>query len=294
MLNLGLIGYGEAGYYLTSEFKEDTVKVYAFDVVATQGGEKAELIKSRAKANSVTLVDTAKELFEKSDVIFCLTSAGSAVPVAGIIKEFLTEGKIYIDLNSTSPQTKAEINNVLAGAAGTYLEGAVMSAVPAKKTQVPINICGPDSEAVATMLNETGMNVHSHQGEIGSASALKMFKSVLSKGMIALITETVFCTKKYGLTEMVLHDLINTINMMSFDGFCNYVVTQASVHHARLAREMDEVVKTLESIDENAIMTKAVKEKFEWMTEMDFASHFEERPNTYDEVVAVKREMEGR
>lgn len=294
MLNLGLIGYGEAGYYLTSEFTEGTVSVYAYDVVATQGGDRADLIRGRAAENNVTLVGSMEELFAKSEIVFCLTSAGSAVPIAGSVKEFLTDGKVYIDLNSTSPQTKVEVGEALEGAAGTYVEGAVMSAVPAKKTQVPINICGPGSGEIADRLNATGMNVHSHEGEIGSASALKMFKSVLSKGMIALITETVFCTEKYGLTEMVLHDLINTINMMSFDGFCNYVVTQASVHHARLAREMDEAVKTLESIGENSIMTSAVKAKFEWMTEMDFASHFAERPKTYDEVVAVKREMEGR
>ncbi|MBT9778686.1 DUF1932 domain-containing protein [Clostridium sp. MCC353] len=294
MLNLGIIGFGEAGYYLTKNLIEGSVQVYTFDVAVNQEDERAELIACRARENSVILADSMEDLFEKVEIVFCLTSAGSAVPVAKSIKSLLRPGQVYIDLNSTSPQTKEEIAAALDGAEGIFVEGAVMGAVPAKMTQVPINVCGPDAGVTAQRLNAAGLNIHVVEGKIGSASAMKMFKSILSKGMIALISETVFCTEKYGLTKPVLEDLINTINQMTFDGFCNYVVTQAAVHHVRLSKEMEEVVKTLDSLGENSIMTQAVRDKFVWMTEQGFADYFKERPATYDEVVAVKRKMEGK
>ncbi len=292
MLKLGIIGFGEAGYYLTKEFVENSVQIFAYDSVVTGGGDRAALVTRRAAENGVTLVNSLEELFDCSEVIFCLTSAGSALPIAKSIEPLLREEQVYADLNSTSPMTKEKIADALASAKGEFIEAAVMNAVPAKKTKVPICVCGKHAEAFAQRLNACGMNVTAMGEKIGSASALKMLKSVLSKGIIALITETVFCTEKYGLTEKVLSSLKNTIDMMTYEKFCHYVVTQASVHHERLSKEMDEVLETLDGLGENAIMTRATREKFLWMTKKGFRDHFKERPATYQEVIAVKRQIE--
>ncbi len=281
MLKLGFIGFGEAGYYLSTGFKENTTQCYAYDSIVMSDSPRAETVRRHAEENHVTLVNSLEELIECSEIIFCLTSAGSALPIAHNIAPLLKEGTIYADLNSTSPTTKEKIADALKNSKGTFIEAAVMNAVPAKKTKVPISICGENCEAVAARLNETGMNVEALTGaKIGTASAIKMLKSVSSKGVLALFTEVVLCTEKYGVTEKVLNSLWNTMNSMGYEKFCHYVVTQSAYHNPRLSKEMGEVLATLEELGENSIMTQATKAKFEWLTEQGYADYFVDRPAT--------------
>lgn len=292
MLNLGIIGFGEAGYYLTSQFKENTVRGYAFDSAVIDRSPRADAVVQHAAENGIELVQSLAELAEKCEMIFCLTSAASAPKIAEQMAPLMREGSIYADLNSTSPKTKEIIAAHFSGSKGNFIEAAVMNAVPAKKTQVPILICGENCQQIAERLNETGMNVKALVGAaIGTASATKMLKSVLSKGVIALFTEAALVTEKYGLTETVFQSLWNTMNNMTYEKFCHYVVTQAAYHNERLAKEMGEALATLNELDENSIMTQAAKRKFEWLHEKGFDSYFVERPNTYDEVIAAKHAL---
>ena len=292
MLKLGFIGFGEAGYYLSSEFKEGEVEGYAFDTAAFTDDPRAEGVRRRAAENHITLVQSLEELAAACEIVVCLTSAASALPIAKSIAPFMRANTVYADLNSASPKTKEQIAEAFRCSKGTFIEAAIMNAVPAKKTKVPILICGEGCEQVAARLNVTGMNVTALSGaKLGTASATKMLKSVLSKGVIALFTEAALVTEKYDLTETVFQSLWNTMNMMTYEKFCHYMVTQAAYHSERLGKEMGEVLATLDDLDENSIMTQAAKKKFEWLHEKGFADYFAERPETYQEVISAKHEL---
>lgn len=293
MIRIGLIGYGEAGYLLTSDMNKSLVELFAFDVIAKEESERSAKIKENASANFVKLVDSLEELADRSQIILCLTSANSALPIAREIVPFLKEGQIYSDLNSTSPATKKEIGGVLRESKANFVEAAIMAAVPAHRTKVPIYVCGAQGRQMADMLNGIGMNIEYLSENLGAASATKMLKSVLFKGFIALLTETVFATDQYDITEDVLQALKSILFVeMTYEECCNYFVGTMATHSERLGYEMEEVLLTLESMGENSIMTKATLEKMRWITSQGYNNEFALRPDGYEPILEYKRKLD--
>lgn len=293
MLSLGIIGFGEAGYYITKEFLPGTVKLFAYDSIADEDFIRAKKLRKHADENGVQLVKSLEELVNSAEVIFCLTSASSALAIAEQVSPILKNGQIYVDLNSTSPSTKEAIGDIFDAIPGSFAEAAVMSSVPAGKTKVPILLCGINSEELSKRLNAIGMNTKAVGVNLGVASAMKMLRSILAKGMIAIITETVFCTEHYGITEYVLDGIKKVmLEEMTFEEFCNYSVASAATHNERFCYEMEEVMSTVDSLGENSIMTRATLNKFEWMKKQNYSSYFSERPTTYEEVLSVKKQIE--
>lgn len=292
MLNLGFIGFGEAGYYMSKDLLREKVDVWAFDQEALQNTQRSVLIQRRAEENQVKLVDSLEALVARADIFFCLTSANSALPIAKQAAPMLHKGQIYTDMNSTSPKVKEQIHEVfLSSSEADFVEAAVMSSVPTNKTKVPITLDGARGQELTNLLNEIGMNVKFLDETIGKASAIKMLKSILAKGIIAVVTETIFCTEQYGVTDIVLNGEKNFLEELGFIEYCSHDVTQAATHNERFQHEMEEVLSTVESMGENGIMTKAAVEKFRWMNQMGFGKIFTERPQSYHEVIDAKNQL---
>lgn len=292
MLRLGFVGFGEAGYNLTKNMLHDKVDLFAFDIESLRQTERGTLIRQHAEENGVTLVNSMENLAKAVEVFFCFTSAASAYPIAEQMAPLLSEDQIYVDMNSTSPSVKERIGEMFVRSShGSFVEAAVMSSVPTGKTKVPIKLCGAKAEQLSNRLNEIGMNVTALDVKIGKASAIKMLKSILSKGIIAVVTEAVFCTEKYGITDIVLNGEKSFLDELGFIEYCNHDVTQAAAHNERFFYEMKEVLATVESMGENAIMTRAAMEKFLWMSEKGFGKVFNERPNSYHEVIEAKERL---
>ena len=119
-----------------------------------------------------------------------------------------------------------------------------------------------------------------------------MLKSILFKGFIALLLETVFATDKYHITEEVLGALKHMmLEEMTYEQCCNYFVEAGAKDSVRMAQEMEQVVETLESMGENSIMARATQKKLEWMTRQGYSRHFVTRPHGYAGVLEYKREL---
>ena len=142
MIRLGFIGFGEAGYNMTVDFDPAHVSLYAFDTLSSDEGPKGQALRERAEKNHIVLVPSMEELVGHSDFLFCLTSAGSALPISKSVAPLMHQGQIYCDLNSTSPKTKEAISEVFQDSPADFVEGAVMASVPANRTKVPIYLCG--------------------------------------------------------------------------------------------------------------------------------------------------------
>jgi len=243
----------------------------------------------------VAMEPSMEALFRASDIILCLTSANSALPIARQIAPLLREGQIYVDMNSTAPATKEQIHAALADAKGVFVEAAVMASVPANRTKVPVYVCGSQAQALAERLNACGMNFTVLSEQIGAASAMKMIKSVLFKGFIALLTETVFAAERYGITEQTLGALKHMMTVeMTFEECCNYFLCTMATHSERLGHEMEEVLLTLGSMGENDIMTRATLEKMRWVSSQGYNQKFAVRPESYHEIITYRDALEQR
>src|SRR3546814_13067638 len=75
-------------------------------------------------------------------------------------------------------------------------EAAVMAGVPPLGHKVPMLLCGAAAGEVIAELAPYGMNLEDFGTEIGRATATKMFRSIVVKGLEALFLECVMAASR--------------------------------------------------------------------------------------------------
>jgi 3-hydroxyisobutyrate dehydrogenase-like beta-hydroxyacid dehydrogenase len=90
------------------------------------------------------------------------------------------------------------------------------------------------------------MNATVAAEEIGTASAIKMCRSIMIKGLEALVVESMFAARRFGAEEAVLASLDKTFPHMGWNAqLPDYLVSRVAEHGRRRAGEMREVAATL-------------------------------------------------
>ena len=105
-------------------------------------------------------------------------------------------------------------------------------------------MCGEAAPDVITALEPFGMNLTDLGPEYGRAAATKMFRSVMIKGLEALLQECVLGASKYGAAEQVLESVGEGYPGVDWVELANHMLGRTAVHGMRRAAEMDEVAAT--------------------------------------------------
>src|SRR6202008_5144001 len=124
------------------------------------------------------------------DLIISAVTAASSVEAAQAINAHLAGPPSFLDINSVSPVRKQETAKLL-GAAGRYVDVAVLAQIYPARHQTPMLLAGPHADAIAPVLAALGMRVSIAGTETGAAAAIKMVRSVMIKGIEALTLECV-------------------------------------------------------------------------------------------------------
>lgn len=288
MAVIGFIGFGEAGSAIAAGLKRaGAERTIAFDI-ATESPDRGTLIRSRAAQSQTTLVASSSELAAGSDIILSTVTSSSSLDAAGQTAPFLQPRHLYADLNSVSPALKREIAAVVDAAGARFVEVAVMAPVPPYGHRVPMLLGGGAAPALVEALTPFGMRMQVLEGDIGTAAAVKMCRSVVVKGIEALLFECVLGAVPYAAEDHVFTSLNESFPGIDWRTLADYTVGRVVVHGERRAREMEEVAETLRAIGVDPIMAEATARRQDWSAKLDLKSHFgPQGPSTYAEVVAV-------
>ncbi|WP_019004507.1 DUF1932 domain-containing protein [Cohnella laeviribosi] len=283
---VGFIGFGEAAYFIAKGLLDNGVnQVHAYDI-RFDDANLGEQIRSRADSIGVIRESSIGRLCGACDLIICATNAYVALSVAQEVRAHLREHHVYVDLNSASGELKQKIADELKSSTASFVDVAVMDSVPAHGHKVPMLASGPGAAAFEEFAAAYGMNVTYLNEVPGSASAVKMLRSVFMKGLAALLLETLVASEAYGATRMIVDSLGKTIAGKPFEETINNLITRTAIHAERRVGEMEEVVRTLESLGVDSTISQAVKKKLGQLVEARLAEYFgHEAPKSYDLVL---------
>lgn len=285
---LGFVGFGEAAFHLAKGLREagGVKQTVAFDIhLHTPGlGEK---IRERAKETDTGLVEFPAALAAGADVIISAVTADQAVDAARQTAPYLTSRHIYADLNSVSPRTKQKIGEIVTRSGARFVEIAVMGPIPPQLHKTPMLLGGAAATGFQELFAPYGMRMDVvSTEEIGRAAAVKMFRSVIYKGLEALIFECVLGASQYGAEPRVFASLTESFPGIDWKKLADYMVGRVVVHGERRAREMDEVARTLEELGIEPIMAAATARRMDWAADLGLRDKFGgEFPKTYREVL---------
>lgn len=235
---IALIGFGEAAQAFAAG-ADWRARATGFDTKTGDGAMDAAF-----EGLGVRRAATAGEALAGAEHVLSLVTADQALNAAEVYARHLIPGALYCDMNSVAPDTKRAAAAAVEEAGGRYVDVAVMSPVHPARNDAPLLVSGPHARTGAAALAAAGFtNVRVVDGGVGAASSIKMIRSVMIKGIEALTAECMIAAFRVGVVDEVLLSLGS-----DWPAKTNYNLDRMLVHGARRAAEMDEVVKTLESL----------------------------------------------
>jgi 3-hydroxyisobutyrate dehydrogenase len=286
-MRLGFVGFGEAAYHIAKGLRQPGIaSIAAFDINVTNQ------VADRARETQTRLVNSNRELAESCDVMLSAVTADRALIAAEQNAPHLKAGHLYADLNSVSPGVKQSIARVAEASGARFAEIAMMAPVPPYGHKVPMLAGGAGAPEFVEKLAPFGISAEIVSREVGTAAATKMFRSIIVKGLEALLTECVLGASRYNADERVFASLAESFPGIHWKQLADYMVGRVVVHGERRAREMEEVAATLREIDIEPIMAEAIVRRMDWSVEAGLKQLFGgEAPRSYRDVVdaAVKK-----
>jgi 3-hydroxyisobutyrate dehydrogenase-like beta-hydroxyacid dehydrogenase len=151
---------------------------------------------------------------------------------------------------------------------------------------VPMLLGGAGAPAFVESLAPYGMRLEIVSEKVGTAAAVKMCRSIVVKGLEALLFECVLGASRYDAEQRVFASLAESFPGMDWNRLANYMIGRVVVHGERRAREMEEVAATLRAIGVEPMMAEATVRRQDWAAELDLRSQFgPEGPANYNDVL---------
>jgi 3-hydroxyisobutyrate dehydrogenase-like beta-hydroxyacid dehydrogenase len=274
--NVGLIGYGEVGRILAEDLRQQEVKVAAYDI-KLRSDQSGGALRDHAGQHGVTLTASHADLAAQSDFIVSAVTASQAVPVAKACAAAVKQGAWYLDFNSASPGAKQRAAALIDAAGGRYVEGAVMTSVPPYRIKVPLLLGGGDAAALAPQLVELGFVAKVASDKLGVASAVKMCRSVMIKGLEAMVIESFTTARAYGVEDAVLASLKESFPCIDWEKQGAYFFQRVIEHGRRRSEEVREVAETVREAGLTPWSAQGTAERQAWVANLADEGLFGER-----------------
>lgn len=264
---IGLVGYGEVGRILAEDLRAlGVADVAAYDIKL--GGAMEEPLREHAGRHGVRLTGSHGELAAGADLIISAVTASQTVPVAQACAPAIGKDCWFLDFNSASPGSKIQAAGLLDGAGGRYVEGAVMTSIPPYRIRVPLLLGGPRAGELAPLLNALGFDARPVSTRLGVASATKMSRSIMIKGLEAMVIESFTTARAYGVENEVLASLAETFPGIDWEKQASYFYQRVIQHGHRRAEEMREAARTVSEAGLEPWSANATVERQAWIAQL--------------------------
>lgn len=267
-MTLGIIGYGEVGGIFGRGLlpKDGIGAIWVWDL-KFDGSPAGAVARAAAEADGMRVAEGMADLCAQADLLISAVTASNTLAVAEAAASHAKAGAQFLDLNSASPGTKQRAAKAMEAVGVGYVEAGVMTSVPPYGIAVPIVLGGAGAEALAFTLVAWGMDARAVSEKLGVASAIKMSRSIMIKGLEALVIESYTTARRYGVEAHVLPTLKETFPQIDWEQQGAYFFSRVVQHGKRRAEEMREAARTVQEAGFEPLMTAAIASKQDWVAQ---------------------------
>ena len=255
---IALIGFGEVGQRFSTDLMVgDDAVIAAYDIVFDDPTQAPERL-AKADRLGVRPAASAAAACKNAGVVISAVTADAAEGVAEAARHYLTPGQIFFDVNSAAPSTKQRAARHVEASGAHYVEGAVMGPVRVPGIAVPILAGGPAAEETSIVLNSLGFNLTPVAAEYGKASAIKLCRSIVIKGLEALLVDCAAAVRSAGIDREVYGSLAETFPSIDWAQLADAMADRVATHGVRRSAEMREAADMLSEMGLDASLVRAV------------------------------------
>jgi len=274
---IGFLGYGEVGQRFAADLRASGARreLAAFDLLMHQAAA-GDGMRRHAAAHNVELLPDTGALGDSCEMIFSAVTADQALGAARALSGRPLAGAWVIDVNSAAPVTKIECSRLVSAAGGRYVEAAVMTSVPPHGIRVPMLLGGAHAAEAEKFLRELGFVPESVAAELGVASAIKLCRSVIIKGLESLVIESFSAARSLGVERQVLASLQETYPQFDWEKQGDYLFSRVIQHGKRRAEEMRASAQMIDATPVRGTMAAAIAERQDAVARKRVAGAFDE------------------
>ena len=275
-MKVGFLGFGEVASILSVGLMKNGADVYT----SVEG--RSARTKSNIERTGVGTYPSYKELAENSDILISSVVPSKAIEVADMVGKY--SNGIYVDINNVSPKTVVTALDKIEN--GKTVDAAIIGSVVKKGVDVKIIASGYCANEFADLINY-GMNITVVGSVNGQASGIKLLRSSYTKGVSALLFESIYHAYKMGMDREVLNYISET-ECPDFIESAKSRIISAGFHAQRRSEEMDELVEMF-SEKQDSIMARGTMDFFKMLGEK--IEKPEKRPADYHEIFQYLTKM---
>ena len=217
-MEVAVLGLGEAGGRIAADLVAAGCTVRGWDPARRHA--------------TVTNASSAGEAVSGANVVLAINAAAVALDAARRVSEHFDGGALYADLNTTAPQVKRELAELLPV---EFVDVALVGPVPGFGLATPALASGAGAERFAALFRPLGMPVEVVGPHPGEAAGLKLLRSVFMKGVAAAAIESLEAAAAAGVPERQHADIAAVLG----EELLERLLTGSRVHAVRRVDEMN-------------------------------------------------------
>jgi 3-hydroxyisobutyrate dehydrogenase-like beta-hydroxyacid dehydrogenase len=253
-MRVTVFGLGEAGARFAGDLTTAGIDVHGFDPapVTTPPGV------IRHDDPTVAVDDTA--------MILALTAAADASTALTQAIEKIAPGTLYADLSTAAAGLKQELAATAGEHGLLFADVALMTIVAVNGLQTPAIASGPGAARYAELLGGLGAPVEAIGDLAGMAATRKLLRSVVIKGLAALLIEAMRAGEAAGQAEWLWDNLVEEFRAAGAP-FLARMVHGTGPHAARRLHEMEASAALLAELGVDPLMTRSTVESLRRIAE---------------------------
>jgi 3-hydroxyisobutyrate dehydrogenase len=241
-MTVAVVGCGEVGRLFAAAAHE-RYEVLLFDTVATPAAQ------ALGEQLGVPLRTSLDDALGQADRVWTCVTGDQAVPLARSLAPLLRPGAIVVDLTTASSADKAEAAGVLSACEVGYVDVAIMGAVALTGLRTPLLATGGGAELVVEEFQAIGGIARDIPGKAGDAVALKLLRTVITKGLEALGVEALVAAERNG----VRGELMRVLGDIDEQGFTSFLEAVVRTHVQHAERRLHEVLRAVAQLEDDGI-----------------------------------------
>jgi 3-hydroxyisobutyrate dehydrogenase-like beta-hydroxyacid dehydrogenase len=255
-MKIALIGGGMVGQCFAQAFAAHDMTVgWIWDAKPTP-----ELHQCARSINANVHTDAGPWLSE-ADWVVSAVFGSAAYAVAEKAVHYLRTGASFVDMTTADPSDMEKAAALFETHGMAFVDVAITGAVQLHGAKTPLLCAGEAASEVAELFTRLGTPIQVVGRKPGDAAALKLLRSIFTKGLEALSIECLLTAEKRGLREQV-HAILSDVDEGSLRALMESMVCTHIDHSARRQKEVVEAQRQMQQAGVSPLVTSAVEQLF--------------------------------
>jgi 3-hydroxyisobutyrate dehydrogenase-like beta-hydroxyacid dehydrogenase len=250
--NVAVFGLGEAGSLVAADLAAAGARVRGYDPADV------------ADPAGVERCDSPADAVVGADIVLALVPAADAVTAASQALDAIPDGSVYADLGTGSAELKRRLASLVEPRLA-FVDVGLMTIVPGFGVAVPSLASGRGAQRYADLMSLLGASVEAISDQPGAAATRKLLRSVVTKGLAALVIEALRGAEAAGEIEWLWGNIVHQLTVTD-EAFVRRLVEGTGEHHARRLHEMEASRDLLADLGVEPTMTRSTVESLAGVT----------------------------